>query len=79
MTYFLTDPDEFRLYVSNRNAILELDMIKRRMRVLPIPRMELVTEIDFDSVEGRIYFGEGRKHKIYSAYPNGTDLQEVQQ
>lgn len=75
--YFLLDRDAAVLLVARRSQIIANQINLKPPQLRPVVSGSSIVTVDFDRVTSRIYWADVTLKKIWSAYLNGTERQEV--
>lgn len=79
-TYLAANPkDQFFLIASSAGRIYRVDLRTNSQIVLPIPDLFNPIAVDFDPLEGRIYWTEIGHKQILTSYLNGSHVTIVRQ
>ncbi|XP_047465711.1 low-density lipoprotein receptor-related protein 2 [Mugil cephalus] len=71
------DPLAAVLLVAKRSQIIANRINMNPPEIRPVVTGSSIVTVDFDRVTSRIYWADATQKKIWSAYQNGTDKQEV--
>lgn len=69
----------FLLDINRGGAIIRMNLHTQSYVQIPINPLYTPTAIDYEPIEGRIYFVDPRLHQIVSVHFSGTDIRELQQ
>uniref|UniRef100_A0AAQ5Z5D7 Low-density lipoprotein receptor-related protein 2 n=1 Tax=Amphiprion ocellaris TaxID=80972 RepID=A0AAQ5Z5D7_AMPOC len=72
-----TNPIAAVLLVAKRSQIIANRIKMRPPQMVPVISGSDIVTVDFDSTTSRMYWADASQKKIWSAYQNGTDRQEV--
>lgn len=78
-TPLLLDPAAAILLVTKRSQIIANRIKTRPPQLVPVASGSSIVTVDFDRQTSRIYWADASQKKIWSAYENGTDRQQVRE
>lgn len=73
----LLDPLAAVLLVAKRSQIIGYRINAEPPTISPVVSGSRIVTVDFDRVTSRVFWADAQQKKIWSAYQNGTDRQEV--
>lgn len=69
----------FLLDINGDGLIYRMDLYTQSYVRIPINRLYTPTAIDYNPIEGRIYFVDGRLKQLASMHFTGDDIRELKQ